>query len=37
MEHKPQWLEWAVKKTTAEQIRMCFDAYHADNWTTLLD
>ena len=29
--------ELAVEKTTAEQIRMCFDAYHADRWTTLLD
>ncbi len=24
-------------KTTEEQIRMCFDAYHAEHWTTLLD
>lgn len=24
-------------KTTAEQIRMCFDAYHADNWVTQFD
>ena len=29
--------ELAVEKTTAEQISMCFDAYHADRWTTLLD
>ena len=29
--------ELAVEKTTAEQIGMCFDAYHADRWTTLLD
>ena len=24
-------------KTTAEQIRMCFDAYHAEHWDTLFD
>ena len=24
-------------KTTAEQIRMCFDAHHAKQWTTLFD
>lgn len=24
-------------KTTEEQIRLCFDAYHAEHWTTLLD
>lgn len=29
--------ELATEKTTAEQIGMCFDAYHADHWTTLLD
>lgn len=27
----------AENKTTKEQIRMCFDAYHADHWTTLYD
>ena len=25
------------EKNTAEQIRMCFDAYHTPNWKTLLD
>ena len=29
--------ELATEKTTAEQIGMCFDAYHADHWTTLID
>ena len=24
-------------KTTAEQIRMCFDAYHAEHWETVFD
>ena len=24
-------------KITEEQIRLCFDAYHAEHWTTLLD
>ena len=24
-------------KTTAQQIRMCFDAYHAEHWDTLFD
>ena len=24
-------------KTTAAQIQMCFDAYHAENWVTLFD
>lgn len=24
-------------KNTADQIRMCFDAYHAEHWTTLFD
>lgn len=28
----------AAEKTNAEQIKMCFDAYHAgDNWKTLFD
>lgn len=27
----------ASEKTTAEQIRMCFDAYHAEHWKTLID
>ncbi len=27
----------AEEKTTEEQIRMCFDAYHAEHWKTLLD
>ena len=27
----------ATGKITEEQIRLCFDAYHADRWTTLLD
>ena len=27
----------AEEKNTADQIRMCFDAYHAENWKTLLD
>lgn len=27
----------AKNKTTAEQIKMCFDAYHAENWVTLFD
>ena len=27
----------AEEKNNAEQIKMCFDAYHADHWTTLLD
>lgn len=27
----------AEEKNTAAQIRMCFDAYHAENWKTLLD
>ena len=29
--------ELAEEKNTKEQIRMCFDAYHAENWKTLLD
>ena len=27
----------AENKTTAEQIRMCFDAYHAEHWNVLFD
>ena len=27
----------ATSKNTREQIQMCFDAYHADHWTTLFD
>ncbi|WP_373212804.1 NUDIX hydrolase N-terminal domain-containing protein [Ruminococcus sp. 5_1_39BFAA] len=27
----------AEEKNNAEQIRMCFDAYYADNWKTLFD
>lgn len=29
--------ELAAEKNTAEQIKMCFEAYHADNWKTLFD
>ena len=29
--------ELSTEKVTREQIKMCFDAYHADHWTTLLD
>lgn len=29
--------ELSTGKTTAEQIRMCFDAYHAEHWKTLID
>ena len=27
----------ATEKNTEEQVRMCFDAYHAQHWTTLFD
>ncbi|MDD3409636.1 MAG: NUDIX hydrolase [Eubacteriales bacterium] len=27
----------ATEKNTEEQIRMCFDAYHAEHWVTRLD
>ncbi|MCI8485000.1 MAG: NUDIX hydrolase [Lachnospiraceae bacterium] len=27
----------ALEKNNAEQIKMCFDAYHAENWKTVLD
>ena len=27
----------SLNKTTEEQIKMCFDAYHAENWVTLFD
>ena len=27
----------AEEKTTAEQVRMCFEAYRAETWETLLD
>lgn len=27
----------ATGKTTEAQIRLCFDAYHAEHWTTLID
>ena len=29
--------ELDIAKTTKEQIEMCFEAYHAENWTTLFD
>lgn len=29
--------ELATEKNNAEQIKMCFDAYHAENWKTLFD
>jgi len=29
--------ELAEAKNTKEQIQMCFDAYHAEHWVTLLD
>ena len=29
--------ELATEKNTAEQIKMCFEAYYADNWETLFD
>lgn len=29
--------ELSTEKVTEEQIKMCFDAYHADHWTTLID
>lgn len=34
MENLPQLSE---AKNTKEQIQMCFDAYHAEHWVTLLD
>jgi len=27
----------ATEKNTQEQIKMCFDAYHSENWKTLFD
>ena len=27
----------ATEKNTEEQIKMCFDAYHSENWKTLFD
>ncbi len=27
----------AGEKNTEEQVRMCFDAYHAETWETLMD
>ena len=27
----------ALNKTTADQIKLCFDAYHAEHWVTLFD
>lgn len=27
----------ATEKNNKEQIKMCFDAYHAENWKTLID
>lgn len=27
----------ATEKNTVEQIKMCFDAYQAENWKTLFD
>lgn len=27
----------ATEKNNAEQVKMCFDAYHTDNWKTLID
>ncbi len=29
--------ELATEKNTAEQIKMCFNAYYSDNWKTLFD
>jgi len=29
--------ELATEKNTAEQIRMCFTAYHSEHWTTVFD
>ena len=29
--------ELAEAKNTAQQIKMCFDAYHAEHWTTVFD
>lgn len=29
--------ELSTEKVTREQISMCFDAYHAEHWTTLLE
>lgn len=29
--------ELAEEKNNAEQVRMCFDAYHAEHWKTLID
>lgn len=29
--------ELATEKNNKEQIQMCFDAYHAENWQTLID
>lgn len=29
--------ELATEKNTKEQIQMCFDAYHAKNWKTVID
>ncbi len=29
--------ELAAEKNTEEQIKMCFDAYYAENWQTILD
>jgi ADP-ribose pyrophosphatase YjhB (NUDIX family) len=27
----------ALEKTTVAQLKLCFDAYHAENWTTVFD
>ncbi|WP_330700059.1 hypothetical protein [Schaedlerella sp.] len=27
----------AEEKNNEEQVRMCFEAYHAENWKTLID
>ena len=29
--------ELSTGKITAEQIKLCFDAYHAEHWTTLIE
>lgn len=29
--------ELSQDKTTKEQVKMCFDAYHSENWKTLID
>lgn len=29
--------ELSVDRTSEDQVKMCFDAYHAQTWTTLLE